>query len=342
MHVPDTEIHHVVIARNDSVVAEMHTKPFESHHEHVLYSCSKTFVSIAIGIAIDENKLRLSDRVATFFPELLPDTISQNLASMTIRDLLLMATGVEPDWEYRKHVNHWVEPFLNKKVDKPGEIFKYDSMAIFLASAVLQRAVGMKTIDFLKEKLFTPMNIAIFDWEESIDGINTGGWGLRLQTEALAKIGILYLNKGNWNGKQLISEQWINESSKKQIETMAAKYRTIPSEHNQGYGYQIWRSSYPNTFRADGAHGQFIIVAPDHNLTIAITGLTHAPIQQELGAIWPMLMPRLKDEPIKYSRKEHLKLLKFCNKAKLPFLEGKSSSKLEKEVFGKTYFVETN
>ena len=125
LHVmPGTDIHSVIVMRHGKVVGEMYPAPFAPEYQHTQYSSSKTLVSLAVGIAIDENRLRLTDRVATFFPEYLPDTISANLAAMTLEDLLTMRSGIKPDWSMRAKVTNWVETFLAKPVvNKPGEVF---------------------------------------------------------------------------------------------------------------------------------------------------------------------------------------------------------------------------
>ena len=150
MAVPETDIHHVMVARHGHVVAEMHPAPFRAQDGHTLYSASKTFASMAVGIAIDENRLRLTDRVATFFPEQLPDTITARLAQMTVADLLTMRSGVKPDWTMRNNESDWVRSWLAKPVDdEPGTRFQYDSMCTFMLSAILQRFTGRTILDYL-------------------------------------------------------------------------------------------------------------------------------------------------------------------------------------------------
>lgn len=325
-----TDIHHVMVLRGGKVIAEMHPSPFKAEHSHTLYSCSKTFVSLAVGIAIDENRLRLSDRVAQFFPELLPDTISENLAKMTVRDLLTMASGVTPDWDYRSYEKEWVEPFLAKEVSEPGENFTYDSMSSYMLSAIVQRATGERVADYLRSRLFTPMGIVQYDWEESLDGINCGGWGLRLQAESLAKTGQLLLNKGEWCGKQLVSRSWIEEATKCQIVTTSNNTEAA-TDNNQGYGYQIWRCRYDGAYRADGAHGQFIVVVPDKDIVIVITGITTGAASRELDAIWDTLLSGVHDEELAPSP-NYARMQKYSKNAALETIVGKKTSPLEEEI----------
>ena len=217
LHVmPGTDIHSMIVMRHGKVVGEFYPAPFAPEYRHTQYSSSKTLVSLAVGIAIDENRLRLTDRVAAFFPEHLPDSISTNLAAMTLEDLLTMQSGIKPDWGMRAKVTNWVETFLSKPVvNKPGEVFAYDSMVTYMISAIVQKVTGKTVLEYLKEKLFGPMGITEVNWEISPEGINTGGWGLHIQSESLAKVGQMWLDGGVWDGKQLVSKEWIEQMGTK-------------------------------------------------------------------------------------------------------------------------------
>ena len=129
MVIPRTSIHNVMILRHDKVVAEMYPQPFRNVYSHTLYSCSKTFVSAAIGILVGEGRLKLTDKVASFFPKSLPDVPSAELKAMTVRDLLTMTSGIEPDWNMRSVSTLWVRDYLAKPVSTPGRLFKYDSIS---------------------------------------------------------------------------------------------------------------------------------------------------------------------------------------------------------------------
>ena len=260
MSLPDTEIHSVMVARHGKVIGEMYPRPFTSESMHTLYSCSKTFVGAAIGIAIAENRLRLSDRIATLLPEYLPQEITANLASITVRDLLTMSSGITPDWDMRNKGKDWAVQYLSKEVSTPGTKFQYDSICSYLLSVIIQKVTGQTTLNYLKEKIFTPLHINEVDWELSPEGYNTGGWGLRLQSESMMKFGLLLLNKGNWNGEQLIPESWIKEMTSKQFEA-----------GNEDYGYQMWLCDYPGAIRADGAYGQYIILYPPEDIVVVVT-----------------------------------------------------------------------
>ncbi|MCQ2194512.1 MAG: beta-lactamase family protein, partial [Paludibacteraceae bacterium] len=193
MSTKDCEVHHIVVLRHGKIIGEISPKPFQSNDQHTLYSASKTFVSTAVGLAIAEGKLNLTDRVIDFFPNSLPDSISNELRTMNVRHLLTMTSGIKPDWVMRNKNRDWVACFLKKEVKTPGMEFQYDSMVTYLLAGIVQKVTGKKLIEYLNQKLFAPMEIQDAEWEESPEGINTGGWGLRISTISMAKFGQLLL-----------------------------------------------------------------------------------------------------------------------------------------------------
>ena len=326
MALPECDIHHVMVVRHGRVIAEMHPAPFRAEDSHTLYSASKTFTSLAVGIAIDENLLRLDDRVMTFFPDKRTGPVSDNMAAMTVRDLLMMASGVKPDWTMRNNSTDWVKDWLAKPVDdKPGSLFQYDSMCTFMLSAIVQRVTGQTMLEYLQKKLFDPMHITMADWETSPDGINTGGWGLRVQAETMAKLGQLLLNKGKWNGQQLVSADYVTAACSR-LNDGGAKGTVPPTDGNQGYGYQVWQSKWPGSFRADGAMGQYTVVVPQEDLVVVILGMKLYG-HEELACIWNQLMPGLKTQPLQAEKKLQKKLEKRCAGASLKLPQGKKGKK---------------
>ncbi|MBQ8501971.1 MAG: serine hydrolase [Bacteroides sp.] len=314
MALPKTEIHSLLVLRHGKVVGELYPRPFAAQYRHTMYSCSKTFVAAAIGLAIDENRLRLTDRVAAFFPEHLPDTITPYLADMTVRDLLVMASGIKPDWNMRNITTDWIRTFLAKPVKQPGIEFQYDSMVTYMLSAIVQKVTGMTMLDYLKLKLFDPMHITEVAWELSPEGINTGGWGLHIQSESLAKFGLLLLNEGRWEGRQLLSASWVKEMTSLQME-----------REGEDYGYQTWLCEYPGAVRADGALGQFVIMVPEKDMVIVITECSLLNGKPQRNLFWHQLLPAVADAPLAPS-KDYQRLLKKQAAYQLPVVEGKASS----------------
>ena len=343
MALPNCEIHHVMVVRHGRVIAEMHPAPFRAEDAHTLYSASKTFTSLAVGIAIDENLLRLDDRVVTFFPDKRPDTISDNLAAMTVRDLLMMASGIKPDWAMRDLEGaDWIKVWLAKSCDEqPGTHFQYDSMCTFMLSAIVQRVTGRTMLDYLNRKLFAPMHITQVDSEMSPDGINTGGWGMRVQAETLAKLGMLLMNKGRWEGRQLVSEDYMEQACSPLIYYKDRKETDAPTDGNQGYGYQVWQCKWPGAFRADGAFGQYSVAVPQEELVVVILGMIPNG-HPELACIWNQLMPGLKDSPLQPEKKLQQRLNHLCATAALPLPQGKQQTKKGQQIAGMVMQLDSN
>lgn len=323
MSLPKTEIHSVMVLRHGKVIAEIYPAPFAPEYRHTMYSCSKTFVGAAVGLAVDENRLRLTDRVATFFPGLLPDTISANLADMTVRNLLTMTSGITPDWNMRNNCSDWIRTFLGKSVKVPGKQFEYDSINTYLLSAIVQKVTGMTVLDYLKLKVFNPMNITEVAWEISPEGVNTGGWGLHIQSESLAKFGQLLLNHGKWEGKQLLPASWVEQMMTKQMET-----------GGDGYGYQMWLCEYPGAVRADGALGQYVLVIPDKDMVVVITECTLIDGRTQRRLVWKRLLPEVGDTPL-MPGKAYKQLQKKQSTYQLPVVQGKATSAVSREYAGK-------
>lgn len=323
VHSKDGEPHGIMILRNGKVIGELHPKPILAKESHTIYSASKTFVGIAVGLAVDEQKLKITDRVVSFFPdEIRTISISKELAKLTVRDLLVMSSGIKRDWQLRSKETEWTKAFLSKEIKNPGETFEYDSMVSYLLSAIVQRATGMKMLDYLKARIFTPMHITEVEWEESPEGINTGGWGLYMQVESMAKVGQLLLDKGKWNGKQLISEKWINEMMKVHKKTGMVS----------NFGYHIWYQEKTKTYRADGAFGQYIIISPKTKMVVAITQANRGKGLKEQLMVYDKLMSRVSDTPLKEG-KAYKHLLK--KNYTLPIVDGKGKSSNKEKFFGK-------
>ena len=287
MALPDTEMHSVMVLRHGKVIAEAYPEPFGPEYGHTMYSCSKTFVAVGVGLAIADNRLRLTDRVAAFFPEALPAEVAPELAAITVRDLLTMTSGIEPDWTLRNHTDAWLAAYLGKPVRKPGEVFGYDSMSSYVLSAIVTKVTGLRLLDYLQEKVFTPMGIDDARWEISPEGYNTGGWGLHIKPESLAKMGVLLSHGGEWEGKQLVAAEWVREMTSPQVKTTSCDY-----------GYQTWRCEYPGAFRADGALGQYILVVPEKDVVVVITECTLGDGRRQRELVWELLMPAVGDAPL--------------------------------------------
>jgi CubicO group peptidase (beta-lactamase class C family) len=282
-------LHSFMIVRHGKVVAEAWWKPEAADKPHVLHSLSKSFNSTAVGLAIADGKLSLDDPVLKFFPADAPTEPSDNLKAMKVRDLLTMTCGHETEPKAVGGAPS-VKQFLAHPVPhQPGTHFQYNTMGSYTLSAIVTKATGQTTLEYLKPRLFEPLGIENPEWPSSPEGYSLGGYGLKLCTEDLAKFGHLYLQKGKWNGKQLIPEKWVEQATSKQVPNDQEGHKTIGVDWRQGYGFQFWRCTH-NAFRGDGANGQLCVVIPDKDAVIAITADT-GNFQGEMNAIWDKLYP---------------------------------------------------
>lgn len=294
------DLHSLMILRHGNVIAGRWLGDNAADKPHVLHSVSKTFTATAVGFAVAEKRLQLTDKVISFFPDRLPDTVSQYLKELDIKDLLTMSVGHDVNRlgaEQRAKSADWIKLFLYNPIgEKPGTQFAYNSMATYMLSALVQKVAGQKLIDYLYPRLFRPLGIVGAKWEESPQGINTGGWGLFVKTEDMAKLGQFILQKGRWHGKQLLPQAWFEAATRKQIASLPAgvkkedvKVKPEDSDWLQGYGYQMWMCRN-KAYRADGKDGQFIVILPEKDAVI-VTTANISDMQAELNLVWKYLLP---------------------------------------------------
>jgi len=250
------ELHGLMLLRHGHVLAEGWWSPYGPDLRHMLFSLSKSFTSTAIGLATAEGRLSVDDPVCSFFPDALPEEVSENLAAMRVRHLLTMSTGhAEEPRLMERNDGDWVKGFLHAPVAHvPGTLFLYNSPASYMLSAIIQRVTGQRLLDYLHPRLLEPLGIAEATWETCPKGINTGGWGLSIKTEEIARFGQLYLQQGVWNGRRLLPQGWVEEATARQVSCDEGRR----GDWAEGYGYQFWRSRHG--YRGDGALGQYCVV----------------------------------------------------------------------------------
>jgi CubicO group peptidase (beta-lactamase class C family) len=339
------EFHSFIFLRHGKVIAEGWWNPYKPELKHTMYSTSKSFTSTAVGFAVSEKLLTVNDKVISFFPDDLPDTISPFLAKMTVKDLLTMSVGQEkdPTWSLVTSDTNWVKAFLAIPLAyEPGTKFLYNSLATYTLSAIVQKVTGQKVIDYLTSGLFKPLSIDGADWEVDPRGINTGGWGLRGKTEDMAKLGQLYLQKGKWNGKQILPAEWVEEATTFKIDQAPGvpQSKKDQSDWMQGYCYQFWRCRN-NAFRADGAYGQYIIVMPDKDAVIAIQAES-PDMQDEINLVWKFLLPAIKDEKLPENNVISGNLKQRLSLLALPLHPKGPDSKTASLLSGKTIKLKQN
>jgi CubicO group peptidase (beta-lactamase class C family) len=340
----NVELHSFMFIRHGKVIAEGWWSPYGPDYKHIMFSASKTFTATAIGLAQNEGFLKITDRIVSYFPSSLPDTLSDYMKGMTIENLLTMSVGQDPA-PMPFGTTDWIKDFLALvPVYQPGTVFKYNNMATVILSAVLQEATGQTVFDFLKPRIFNPLSIRGIDWENSPGGYNMGATGLRLRTEDMAKFGQLLLQGGMWNGKQLIPKEWVATATSFKIQSNDPGNPRLKANNDWewGYCYQMWRGRN-NTVRLDGAAGQFVVLIPDKDAIVVMTGGTTFS-QLQLDLVHNYLIPAIRsDKPLPadeqlYStlqQKEKGLILKPASAATV-------RSEMESKISGKEFMLGNN
>jgi CubicO group peptidase (beta-lactamase class C family) len=322
-----------MLVRHGHVVAEGWWAPYSAESPHSLYSLSKSFTSTAVGMAIAEGKLSPDDEVLKFFPDEAPPEPSNNLKAMRVRDLLRMNTGQQTE-PLRPADQSWVKAFLAHPVPfKPGTHFLYNTSATYMLSAIVQKVTGETLLAYLKPRLFEPLGIEKPTWETSPQGISAGGYGLSIRTEDIAKFGQLYLQKGKWQGKQLVPASWVEAATALQTSNGS----NPKSDWDQGYGYQFWRCRH-GAYRGDGAFGQYCVVLPEQDAVIAITSGVK-DMQAVLNLVWDKLLPALQTAP---PAADETSWKKLQEKLKGLSLRPQDGSAAGAKVSGKTFEFPAN
>lgn len=331
-----------MLIRHGRVVAEAWWAPYDRDTPHILYSLSKSFTSTAVGLAVAEGKLSLDDQVIKFFPAEAPADPSPNLRAMRVRDLLRMNTGNQTEAPIRvddpsKQTDTWAKTFLSHPVPfKPGTHFLYNSPATYMLSAIVQKATGMTVLDYLRPRLFDPLGIKDPIWIASPQGVTAGAYGLSVRTEDIAHFGELYLRKGTWNGKQLLPASWVAQATSIQTSNGSAP----TSDWDQGYGYQFWRSRH-NSFRGDGAFGQYCMVIPELDAVVAITSGVRN-MQQVMNLVWDKLLPAMKPGRLRENPSARRQLEARLASLAVKFPNSAATSSVSGDVSGKWFEFSEN
>jgi CubicO group peptidase (beta-lactamase class C family) len=332
----------VMIVRHGRVVAEGWWAPYQAQTPHVLYSLSKSFTSTAVGLAIAEGKLSLDDRVISFFPGEAPGDTSANLRAMRVRDLLRMSTGQVSEAPLgitdtpALTGQTWVHRFLAHPVPyKPGTHFLYNSPATYMLSAIVQKVTGQTVLDYLQPRLFGPLGIGHPTWVASPEGISAGAYGLNVRTEDIAKLGLLYLHRGDWNGRQLLPAAWVDSATARQTSNGSDPR----SDWDQGYGYQFWRSRHG--FRGDGAFGQYMLILPEYDAVVAITSGVR-DMQAVMNLVWDKLLPAMQDAPLPEDAAAQSALRTRLSALAIHAVAGRATSPLASKISRRWYSVPTN
>ncbi len=254
--------HAMLVLCDGKLVAKGEWAPYNAAYPHVSHSLCKSIVSMAVGCAISDGIIKLDETLGEWFTGY---QMSNDIKKITVHNLLTMTSGVKFNEPSAIISKNWVEEFLKSDVKfKAGSEFDYNSINTYMLTVMICQKTGKTLSEFLNDNLFKRMGITNYYWETCPKGYEKGGWGLYMSIYDYAKLGQLYLQNGIWKGEQLISSEWISDSTSRQI----VKVNTIC---NAGYGYHIWRTANNDGFMFSGMFGQSVYVFPKRNLVIAIT-----------------------------------------------------------------------
>lgn len=337
-------IHSAMLLRHGKVFAEGYYAPYRPEIPHMLYSASKSVTSTAIGMAVDEGLMDIDERLEDIFPGYAGKPANKWSKMLTVRHLLTMSTGVRFNEVGSALDEDWVKMFM-ESVPKfePGTQFEYNSLNTYMLSAVLRKKTGMSLTEFLTPRLYEPLDIRSHHWETCPKGMEKGGWGLNLCIEDLAKIAQLYLNRGVWNGRRLLSEEWIDAATSPQIPTPNGEMR-------HGYGYQIWMSDDDGDYQFNGAFGQYVLVFPKYETVIAMySGSSNLFVNGGLSGMVRELLTSFADEPLAPDNEAYASLKSTLNSLEYspshPRYLGTDAEEFERIAYrldGREYFAGPN
>jgi len=291
----------LLVVKNGYLVIEKYYSWGSREKYAVVHSVTKSFTSALIGIALDKGYLYSVDqKLVDFFPEYITDESDPMKKEISLRHLLTMSAGFKwndrgPSMRKWYLSSDWVKSAIQlPQGNTPGDIFNYNSSTSHLLSAILSKSSETSTLDFAKKYLFEPLGIQSAYWRQDPQGYYIGGFGLGLSARDLAKLGFLYLNNGYWNGRNIVSESWVNESTSQQIQAVSH-----PLYGEFQYGYQWWVKKVDGckSYRAWGRRGQFIVVVPELDLVIAVTsnpGQSHPPTSIHYNPLFDLVAAAVK------------------------------------------------
>lgn len=287
------ELHSLMVVRHGHVVAAGWWAPYTAARPRQLYSLSKTFTSTAVGLAVADGLLDLDEPVIGCFPELDTEITEPRTRSMLVRHLASMSTGHTRDMWAPVLRGGLVDPVLSflrlTPPREPGSVFAYNQPATYTLAAIVQRRTGQTLLDWLRPRVLDPIGVGPASWQEYPPGRQLGFSGLHATTDAVARLGLLYLQRGAWDGRQLLPESWVEQATAVHVDTPGHGR----ADWRQGYGLQMWRARHG--YRGDGAFGQLCVVLPEQDTVVAVTGQS-PDMQRVLDGLWTHLLPALGSE----------------------------------------------
>ncbi|MFB8246830.1 serine hydrolase domain-containing protein [Streptomyces sp. NPDC055952] len=296
---PGIEPHSLMIVRHGQVVAAGWWAPYTPDRPQLLYSLSKSFTGTAAALAEAEGLLDFDAPVISYFPEFEADVTDPRSRSMLVRHVASMASGHDHETLQEAYARDPAEPvrgFLLVPPDaEPGTVFAYNQPATYTLAAIVQRVTGQPLTAYLRPRLLDPLGIGEAVWRRDRTGREIGFSGLHATTDAVARLGQLYLRDGVWDGERLLPQGWAARAARPRTPTAGAMGPADRDDWDRGYGYQFWMSRHG--YRGDGAYGQFCLVLPEQDAVIATTAATEE-MQQYLDLVWKHLLPAFGPGPL--------------------------------------------
>ena len=334
--------HSFLMMRKGHIVAEGYYAPFKKDEFHRAYSISKTFTATAIGLLADEGKLSLYDPVCKFFPEKDTENLHPFIKETKIRDLLMMATPFLGA-RYDEKTPNWTDVFFTTKPNHPsGTVFRYDSLGTYILCVIVERLTKKPFLEYLKDKVLRDLGFSKNSWcIKAPEGNSWGASGVICSMRDLARLGLLYLNKGRINGKQYLSEEYVKEATKKQIDNNPYGHE---KNYNYGYGYKIWITR-DNSFSFMGMGDQEVICIPDKDFMFVCHSDNQGnPMSEGMlyELLWRNVVSKMKDSPLEEDKKAYTKLKNKTEKLTLKKPAGEKYSEKVKEINGVSYVLDEN
>ncbi|HHV96046.1 MAG TPA: serine hydrolase [Clostridiaceae bacterium] len=332
-----TCMHGFLILRKGQIAAEGYWAPYTENSMHRMYSVSKSFVALAIGLMIDEGKLKLDDKVVKFFNDKVPENVHSYLADATVRDLLMMASP-HSSTSYTRYDDDWAATFFNKQPSHPpGTIFAYDTSATVILNTIVERISGVPFLEYMRDKLLDPIGFSKDAWcIKTPEGTSWGGSGVICTLRDMAKLAYVCLNKGRWYDKQLISEEYITAATTKQIDNSISG--------RDGYGYQIWMEG-KNGFAFRGMGSQLALCYPDKDLIFACIADTQGAGPTGEGIVdsfYEEVFYKIQDTPLPYDAEGNAKLQEKIKNLKILPQRGNLTSPYVDRINGKWFTLYEN
>jgi CubicO group peptidase (beta-lactamase class C family) len=316
----------MVLIRNGKIFCEFYRTPYSSEKYHAMASATKSIVSIAAGFAVSEGLIDVNDSVISYFGDILKEPVDENMKLMKIENLLTMTCGLDGEFQGNEY-NDIIKKFLLAPVlNKPGEKFAYNTDAVNVLAQIIEKASGVKFDKYVHEHLFKPLEIENYLWENETGGIVNAGFGLHLRAQDLAKIGLLMLNGGKWDGIQILDSEWIERSGS-----------ALSNGGDYGYGYLFWKHKTDKSYMMHGLGGQRCVIMPKYNMVIVLLDAANG---NTLQSICDIILPELDSGGI--SETENTILIEKCKKIVVEMPKGAKHNGIEKNVSGRKYALEEN